>query len=95
MHSLDANIGSHCRDEDCLLVAIAPVTISTIVSGSIMIVGNTVHWIEKEGTCDEGIIKESVANLSESIKETGGWVVDKTDKMIEWIKGFSTSSDEN
>ena len=32
-----------------------------IVSGSIVVVGNTLHWLEYHGRCDEGAIQQGVA----------------------------------
>jgi predicted ABC-type transport system involved in lysophospholipase L1 biosynthesis ATPase subunit len=53
-------LGARCTGEACLVIlgAASAVALSTlIVSGSIVLVGNTVHWLEKEGTCDDGYIK--------------------------------------
>lgn len=49
-------IGSfgHCHNEGCLamLAAAGIVTgVSAVVSGSVAIVGNVVHWIERRGQC--------------------------------------------
>ena len=46
-----------CNDE-CLLIALGVATTSYIVSGSIAVVGNTVHWIEKKGRCEDSYILE-------------------------------------
>ena len=44
----------------CVAVAgIVPVT-TFLVSGSIVLVGNTLHWLEYQGSCDEGIIQSSL-----------------------------------
>ena len=54
------NIGEFpqgCNDE-CLLIALGVATTSYIVSGSIAVVGNTVHWIEKKGRCEDSYILE-------------------------------------
>jgi hypothetical protein len=60
--------GLMCGHEACLvlLAAASAVTLSTlIVSGSIVLVGNTFHWIEKEGTCNEGYIKTKIEELNQ------------------------------
>ncbi len=62
---------------------IAATTIA--VSGSIMIAGNTIHWIEQEGTCDGGIIKNAIGNLSDSLQSVGGWFASSKDKFLGWI----------
>ena len=46
-----------CNDE-CLLIALGVATTSYIVSGSIAVVGNTVHWIEKKERCEDSYILE-------------------------------------
>ena len=46
-----------CNDE-CLLVALGVATTSYIVSGSIAVVGNTVHWIEKQGRWEDRFMRE-------------------------------------
>lgn len=43
---------------DCLIVAGLYSTASAIISGSIVLIGNTVHWLEKQAKCDEELIKE-------------------------------------
>lgn len=53
-HYLNPNPLSHVDyDEDFLLAlaAVGPATL--IVSGSIVIVGNTIHWIEAKGRCSD------------------------------------------
>jgi hypothetical protein len=43
-----------CRNNDCavILVAVgATAAASAIVSGSIVVVGNVVYWLEKQGRC--------------------------------------------
>ena len=46
--------GCYSGDE-CIGAAIMGIT-STVVSGTIVVVGNTVHWLEKKGRCsDEGV----------------------------------------
>ena len=46
-----------CNDE-CLLIALGVATTSYIVSGSIAVVGHTVHWIEKQGRCEDSYIRD-------------------------------------
>lgn len=48
------NPGPTCADKDCLaLIAgqILMVPASAIISGSIVLVGNTLFWMQKEGQC--------------------------------------------
>lgn len=34
-----------------------PVT-TIVLSGSIVVVGNTVHWLERQGKCEDGYLKQ-------------------------------------
>jgi hypothetical protein len=43
---------------DCLIVAGLYSTATAIISGSIVLIGNTVHWLEKQAKCDDEVIKE-------------------------------------
>jgi hypothetical protein len=46
-----------CSNEGCaVLLAAAGVTAaaSAVVSGSIMVIGNVVYWMEKQGRCQRG-----------------------------------------
>ena len=61
--------GIYCRgEEDCiaLLAAVSLVSVgSVIVSGSIMVIGNTIYWIEKQGKCENSVIRSIVNELVE------------------------------
>ncbi len=44
----------HCHNEGCLVLlaaAGATAAASTVISGSITIVGNVVYWLEERGNC--------------------------------------------
>lgn len=61
----------HCDDlKDlgaCLAVWGIVVPAGTfVVSGSIVLIGNTLHWLEYQGTCDDGMIskfKQEIRNI--------------------------------
>ena len=61
-----------CHDtnelEACLVVygVIAPV-LTFFVSGSIVLAGNTVHWLEYQGRCDESEFSKQINRLKEKI----------------------------
>lgn len=38
---------------DCLFLASLYSTASAIISGSVVIIGNTIHWIEKQAKCSD------------------------------------------
>lgn len=47
---------------DCLIAAGIYSTATAIISGSIVLIGNTVHWLEKQAKCDD----ESAVENSQS-----------------------------
>src|SRR6185436_17062241 len=40
-------------EEACLAIIVGTGAVSTVVSGSIVIVGNTLYWLEEQGRCEE------------------------------------------
>jgi hypothetical protein len=36
---------------------------SMLVSGSVILAGNTIHWLEYHGRCDEGLIKKTLSKF--------------------------------
>lgn len=67
----DLHVTPHsCKDEECLgqLIIIAGVPATTfVVSGSIVVVGNVLHWMEKEGTCEDGFVRTSLTGFLEML----------------------------
>jgi hypothetical protein len=63
--SMDAiEVGAHggCHGDDCaaLLAGAAIVSAgSAIISGSIVLTGNTIHWLEYQGTCSDGYLSKT------------------------------------
>ena len=48
----------------CLLTMAIVIPVgSLLVSGSIVLVGNSLHWLEYQGRCDESFLKEQVSRL--------------------------------
>ena len=47
----------------CAELALGVAATTFIVSGSIVAVGNTVHWIEKIGRCEDSLIQEEINKL--------------------------------
>ena len=67
----------------CLAVAGVYSVTTAVVSGSIVLIGNTMHWIEKQGKCsDDKVAKEKDQHIK-SLKEKGGQVIDYTDEYEE------------
>jgi len=60
--------GGNSDAATCLLIAAVGVpTVTFVVSGSVVLAGNTLHWLEYQGVCDEGFLVESVATLKAGI----------------------------
>lgn len=66
---------SFCRGarddlDACLLTAgvIIPVG-SLLVSGSVVLVGNTLHWLEYQGTCEDSEVRQKLRSLRDAPPE--------------------------
>lgn len=65
-------VPSSCKDEECVaqLVVYAAVPATTfVISGSIVVVGNVIHWMEKEGTCEDGFVRSTLSGFLEMLEE--------------------------
>ena len=49
--SVPENLGN-CDRPECIVAAGIYSTATVIVSGTIALIGNTVHWLEKQAKCD-------------------------------------------
>jgi len=83
------NSGFHCNGVSgdgaaaCLAVAGIYSVTTAIVSGSIVLIGNTAHWLEKQGKCtDDKVAKEKSMHI-QSMQDKGGQVIDYTDEYEE------------
>jgi len=62
---LQGNIAENgcINNRDCVVGALAGVIVvtagSAIISGSIVITGNTLHWLEYQGTCSDGYLSKA------------------------------------
>jgi hypothetical protein len=65
------NLSVRCNNEECLAALLATATVvsagSAIISGSIVLTGNTVHWLEYQGTCSDGYLNATKQLFLESI----------------------------
>ncbi len=79
-----------CQTPECVLIVplsfFAISVTSAIISGSIVVVGNTIHWIEKEGKCKKSTTRSIVNNFINSIKFMGGKTIQSTTELITWFK---------
>jgi len=58
---------------------------SFVVSGSVVLVGNTIDWLEQQGTCDDGFIKQAYVKFSNSFSSLGGRIVNSSEDLIQWL----------
>ena len=56
-------------DQACLAAALAVFAGSAIVSGSIVLTNNTVHWLEYQGTCDDSFLNTTKQRFLDSFNK--------------------------
>ena len=89
----DANCGEFVRgivdcstSEDCIKM-IAVVSVGwTVVAASVVGVGNTVHWMEKQGRCEESTVRNSINLLYEKTVDVGGSVLETGNDFVDLFK---------
>lgn len=88
-----------CQKPECLLIAplasaVLVPTCSFVVSGSIVVVGNTVHWIEGQGRCDDSATRKAIERLKSGTRKLGGIVINTKDDAINWLKTLDSAKHE-
>ena len=58
-----------------LVLAGIVASVTIVVSGSVVIVGNTVHFLEKQGSCDDSFLNEQVLSYITPVLSDGGELV--------------------
>ena len=70
------SVSASCDTPECILsiglFAAAWTGFTAIVSGSIVVVGNTVHWLEQQGPCDTDTLDQQVAEVNAPLIKQGG-----------------------
>ncbi len=56
----------------CIILAGAVAGGSVVVSGSIVLVGNTLHWLEKQGKCDDSFLNTRILKHNTPLLEDDG-----------------------
>ena len=82
-------IASDCHEPECLLVMAPIVAISVgslVVSGSIVVTGNTIHWLEKQGRCQGSLTQQTLEGLIQAGKSMGGTVIRTGTELIDWFR---------
>ena len=73
------------KSEECITF-VAGVSVGwTVIAGSVVVSGNTIHWLEKQGSCKDSVLKNSINKLYSSTVELGGIVVNSSDDLIEYF----------
>lgn len=57
----------YCNDEACLALILAVSAGSVVVPGSIVLTNNTIHWLEYQGTCNDGYLKTATRKFLDSL----------------------------
>jgi len=74
------------KGEDCIKM-IAVVSVGwTVVAASVVGVGNTVHWIEKQGRCEEKTLRNSINRLYSTTVDVGGFVLETGNDFVDLFK---------
>lgn len=71
-NDIPINIGSGCNSECAAAILAAVVVVSAgsaIISGSIVLTGNTVHWLEYQGTCSDGYLNSTKRLFLETVNK--------------------------
>lgn len=71
-NSIPINIGGGCTSECAAAILAAVVVVSAgsaIISGSIVLTGNTVHWLEYQGTCSDGYLNSTKRLFLETLNK--------------------------
>ncbi|WP_283788151.1 hypothetical protein QNI23_002830 [Bermanella sp. WJH001] len=55
-----------------LVLAGLSASVTIVVSGSVVIVGNTVHFLEKQGSCDDSFLNQQVLSYITPLLSEGG-----------------------
>ena len=71
--------------EECVTM-VAMVSVGwTVIVRSVVVVGKTIHWLEKQGSCDDSLVKRSINKLYSSTVELGGLVVNSSSDLILYL----------
>ena len=72
--------------EDALIVLVGIPAVSYIVSGSIVVIGNVVHWVEKQGRCSNDTTQSFVKNETQTLIQEGGKSIQAADELKDWVE---------
>lgn len=84
--------GLQCDNESCIALILGVGTVTAIVSGSIYLVGNTVHFLEKQGRCDDSATRATFVKFTDYYRSIGGEEIDSTELIANTQEGQSSSN---
>ena len=64
-------------------------------SRSVVVVGNTVHWLEKQGSCEDSQVRISINKLYSSTLELGGLVMNSSSDLINYLTEINHGKKNN
>jgi len=90
---LDSNSRhNHINTSDEMMVLLVAVpAASLIVSGSVSVIGNVVHWVEKQGRCEDSAVRTFTSSINDGIVATGGLIVNSPKTLLQWLQGEDIS----
>jgi len=62
--------GGACQGPACAAAAIIPAA-TFVISGTVVLVGNTLHWMEKHGTCLDSKVEQDVKSYQDWANQSG------------------------
>jgi len=69
-------LSASCNSPECIVsigvFAAAWTGVTAVVSGSIVLIGNTVHWLEQQGPCDKDELNRHVIDVNTPLIKQGG-----------------------
>ena len=81
--------------EECVAI-VATVSLGwTVIAGSVVVVGNTVHWLEKQGSCEDSLVKSSINKLYSSTIDLGGLVINSSSDFVNYLNGKELKNENN
>ena len=90
------NSWSQCSGDGCgaARVLAAGVFVGTaVVSGSIYLVGNTLHWLEKESFCDDESARKNMTQYDHVLEAVGGEKIESEEELLEVIQQTDSSTE--
>ena len=83
-------ITAGCGSAECILslgiFAAAWTGFTAVISGSIVVVGNTVHWLEQQGPCDIEQLQKQVVDVNQPLIKQGGKAIHTKEELIQKLK---------